>query len=55
MPLARLKQSGRPYGLSVVAKAGQERTILAIMSAYEANFDARALPDMIDSVSIGQT
>jgi len=35
MPLGYLEETGRPFGLSVLASAHQEATILAVMAAWE--------------------
>jgi amidase len=50
VPLGRyfLKgQLSRPFGLAAIAKAGQEGTLIKFMSAYEANFPARPLPEQV--------
>ncbi|KAL8947465.1 MAG: hypothetical protein Q9222_006259 [Ikaeria aurantiellina] len=44
MPLGYLEPSGRPHGLSVLAKADCEKNILEVMRAWEASGFERRLP-----------
>lgn len=37
MPLGYLKDSGRPFGLTILASAGQEHKILALMRNWESS------------------
>lgn len=42
--LGSLKETGRPYGLAFIGTAFSERTLIRLMSAYEANFAPRQVP-----------
>lgn len=45
MPLGYLEESGRPFGLTVLASAGQEHKILAVMRCWErSNPERRRVP-----------
>ncbi|KAH8898126.1 amidase signature enzyme [Thozetella sp. PMI_491] len=46
VPLGTLSYNGRPFGLTLIAKAGREDVLLRFMSAYEATFPDRPVPDM---------
>ncbi|KAL8849114.1 MAG: hypothetical protein Q9221_005883 [Calogaya cf. arnoldii] len=47
VPLGYHRQSGRPFGLSLVAKAHEEGKLLEIMNVYEATFPKRRLPHLL--------
>lgn len=57
VPLGLLKKFGRPFGLGIVARPGEETTVLKVMSAYEATFPERELPTLLnkDSDTLGQS
>lgn len=44
VPLGALDHNGRPFGLAIIAKAGREDLILALMSAFEAVSKERPVP-----------
>ncbi|KAI1127061.1 amidase signature domain-containing protein [Nemania abortiva] len=44
MPLGTLNHNGRPFGLAIIAKAGQENIMFSFMSAFEANSKPRVVP-----------
>ena len=45
MPLGRLRYNGRPHGVVAIAKAGREDILFQVMSAWEATFLGRVVPD----------
>jgi len=47
VPLGYLDPSGRPFGLSLIARPKDEATLLRIMSAFEATFPKRRLPTLL--------
>lgn len=47
MPLGYHAQSGRPFGLCLVAKAHEEGKLLEIMNVYEKTFPKRQLPHLL--------
>ena len=47
MPLGLLDYNGRPFGLGLIAKAGREDLIFQFMSAYEATFPKRPIPELL--------
>ncbi|KAI1121419.1 amidase signature domain-containing protein [Nemania abortiva] len=54
VPLGYLKPSGRPFGLSFIARPGKEDLLLGLMSAWEATSDPRKLPSvLLDFISDG--
>lgn len=44
MPLSYLNYNGKPFGLAVVGKSGQDGRLLEFMSAFEAAFPKRLHP-----------
>jgi amidase len=44
VPLDVLNLNGRPFGICIIAKAGQEEKLLAFASSYETLSPARPLP-----------
>lgn len=46
LPLSRLDDRGRPFGLIAIARRGGEMQLIKTMSAWEKTFPARAVPDM---------
>lgn len=50
MPLGYLKDSGRPFGLTIVGTANSEAVILGVMNAWEAaNPGRRRPPPLLES------
>lgn len=50
VPLGRYHLKGvasRPFGLAILAKAGGEGTLFKVMTAYEANFPRRVIPEQL--------
>ena len=47
MPLGTLDFNGRPFGLALMAKAGDEKLMFQFMSAFEANFPKRKVPPLL--------
>lgn len=47
VPLGYLEPSGRPFGLTFVAKAREEAKLLEVLSVYEATFPRRRLPPVL--------
>lgn len=50
VPLGRYHLKGelsRPFGLGVIAGAGQESTLIRFMSAFEAIFPLRPIPERV--------
>ena len=47
MPLGILHHKGRPFGLGLIAQAGREDLMFQFMSAYEANFPPRSIPNAL--------
>ncbi|KAK4151888.1 amidase signature domain-containing protein [Chaetomidium leptoderma] len=50
VPLGRYRLKGqlsRPFGLAALARQGAETTLFRFMSAYEANFPARVIPEQL--------
>ncbi|PVH76796.1 amidase signature enzyme [Cadophora sp. DSE1049] len=47
MPLGVLDLNGRPFGLSVITKPGQDGMIFHVLSAFEATFPGRILPPLL--------
>lgn len=50
VPLGRYHLKGiasRPFGLGALAKAGHEAMLFKFMTAYEANFPARIIPEQL--------
>ncbi len=46
VPLGSLSYNGRPYGICLIAKADREEALVRFMSAYEAAFSPRPVPDL---------
>lgn len=50
VPLGRYHLKGkasRPFGLAILVKAGGEATLFKVMTAYEANFPPRVVPEQL--------
>jgi len=47
MPLGYLEYNGKPFGLSVLAKSGDDGLIIQFMSAFEAIFPKRKAPPQL--------
>ena len=47
LPLSYLDFNGRPFGLSVVARAHQDALLIKVQSAWEATFGPRLPPPLI--------
>jgi len=47
MPLSTLDFNGRPFGMSVVASAHQEKLLINVLSAWQATFPPRTIPPML--------
>lgn len=47
MPLGVLDYNGRPFGLGLIAKAGREDLMFQFMSAFEATFPQRRIPNLL--------
>lgn len=47
VPLGYLEPSGRPFGLTFVAKAGEEARLSEVMAVYEETFPKRRLPQAL--------
>ncbi|KAF2711939.1 hypothetical protein K504DRAFT_453711 [Pleomassaria siparia CBS 279.74] len=48
VPLGPLNINGRLFGLGIIARPGEEATVLKVMSAFEATFPARSLPSLLN-------
>ncbi|SLM36569.1 Amidase signature domain [Lasallia pustulata] len=46
LPLSYFKKNGRPFGLVAVAPAWQEELLVRVMSAWEATFPRRRVPEL---------
>lgn len=44
LPMAHLKESGRPFGICVIARNGGEQTLLRFMQQWEKIIPSRVLP-----------
>ncbi|EXJ68778.1 uncharacterized protein A1O5_07709 [Cladophialophora psammophila CBS 110553] len=51
LPLSYLDYNGRPFGLSVIARAGQDTLLIKVQSAWEATFGARKPPSAMNGTS----
>lgn len=52
VPLGRRNTNGRPFGASIMTRAGDEGTLVQIMSAWEATFPKREIPTVfLDDIS----
>ncbi|KIW91565.1 uncharacterized protein Z519_07532 [Cladophialophora bantiana CBS 173.52] len=51
LPLSYLDYNGRPFGLSVIARAGQDALLIKAQSAWEATFGARKPPSAMNCTS----
>jgi amidase len=46
VPFSYVESSGRPYGLLVIARAGEEDKIISFMGLWEKMVGARMVPDL---------
>ncbi|KAG8162677.1 hypothetical protein KVR01_007155 [Diaporthe batatas] len=46
VPLGRRNSNGRPFGAAIMTRAGDEGTLIQIMSAWEATFPKREIPTL---------
>lgn len=46
-PLSYLDYNGRPFGVSILAKAGQDALLVKVLSAWEATFPPRKPPPLL--------
>ncbi|KAI1160047.1 amidase signature domain-containing protein [Nemania serpens] len=46
-PLGHLEPSGRPFGLTFLARRGREDTLIRLLSIFEATFPKRRLPSLL--------
>lgn len=46
LPLSYFKKNGRPFGLVAIAPAWQEELLVRVMSAWEATFPKRRVPEL---------
>lgn len=53
MPLSQFRKNGRPFGAVAIAKPGDEISLIKVMSAWEATFPPRVMPDM-DALPVGR-
>ena len=44
VPLGTYSKNGRPFGLGLIARPGDEAALFRLMSAYESTFPGRPLP-----------
>lgn len=47
-PLSYLEFNGRPVGVSLLAKAGRDDVLVQALSAWEATFEPRKPPPMLE-------
>lgn len=47
-PVGQLRYNGRPFGLSFLARANDEVSLLRFMAAYEAVVALRPVPNSMD-------
>ena len=47
MPLGYLDIDGRPFGMAALAAGGREDVLIKAMSAWEATFPPRRVPDLM--------
>lgn len=47
-PVGQLRYNGRPFGLSFLARANDEVSLLRFMAAYQALAAPRPVPDNLD-------
>ena len=47
IPLGYLEPSGRPFGMTIIAKSGEEAKLLEVMAIYERTFPKRRLPSIL--------
>lgn len=55
MPLGVLDYNGRPFGMGLIAKSGQEGLMLQFMSAFEAFFPKRKVPPQLVHMHANQS
>ena len=48
MPLSYLNLNGRPFGMSATASAGREDILIQVLSAWEATFQPRIPPTLLE-------
>lgn len=46
VPVGQLRYNGRPFGLCLVGRGGDEQSLLRFMAAYEAVSAPRPVPDL---------
>lgn len=46
LPLSYFNKNGRPFGLVAIASAWQEELLVRVMSAWEATFPKRRIPEL---------
>ncbi len=46
IPFSYVESSGRPYGLHIIARSGEEAKIIEFMSAGEQTIPQRKTPDL---------
>ena len=51
VPRGYVESSGRPYGAQLIAKAGDEATLIGAMSAWERMMPTRRAPDLSRAVA----
>lgn len=49
MPLGYLEEYEKPFGLSIMARAGEEQVLFKFMSAYEAVSPKRRIPSKLET------
>lgn len=47
-PLSYLEYNERPFGVSILAKAGQDALLVKVLSAWEATFPRRRSPPLLE-------
>ncbi|PSN63897.1 amidase signature enzyme [Corynespora cassiicola Philippines] len=51
-PLSYLDYNGRPFGVSILAKGGDDALLVRVLSAWEATFPARKPPPSLEKSSV---
>ena len=54
LPLGYLDYNGRAFGLSAIAKAGQEALLVKVMGLWEETFGPRQVPPMLRNGTLGK-
>lgn len=54
MPLGVIPEDGRPYGLGIMAQAGNENLMFQFMSAFEAHFPPRVVPSRVQDDGLNE-